>query len=380
MCIVFLIQGHPRFKLVVAANRDEYLDRPTQRAHFWERVPHVLAGRDKAHEAQYHSLLVGGRGERDVHMSPPSARSAAAAASSLQAAAAAGAPPDEFGLGETHGTWMGMTRGGRFAVITNFREHPSKQSPTAKSRGFLVRDFLVHHHHKHHHHGADPAHQSPRDYARSLAPQLAHYNGFNLVVGDANGETWYTGNRATAEQIRPLEPGHVYGLSNGELLLDNETWPKVIKGKELFAQALSEARCSAPACIRTPSRLTASGCADTVMAPHTHTQATSVRDLLDRLLAMLARSEPFPQDQLPPNMFNYDLEAALSPICIERERLPARNYATRTHTVIIVDNNDRVLFAEMDRFRHVPDAAHPDQRFVREDLLEVFEFDVEQGV
>jgi len=76
--------------LVVAANRDEWRERPTQPAQWWADRPHVLAGRD------------------------------------LQAG----------------GTWMGVTSEGRFAAVTNFRD-PSDKRSTARSRGELVTDFLA---------------------------------------------------------------------------------------------------------------------------------------------------------------------------------------------------------------------------------------------
>jgi uncharacterized protein with NRDE domain len=76
--------------LVVAANRDEWRERPAQAAHWWPDRPEIYAGRD------------------------------------LQAG----------------GTWMGVTATGRFAAVTNFRD-PSDKRSTARSRGELVTDFLA---------------------------------------------------------------------------------------------------------------------------------------------------------------------------------------------------------------------------------------------
>ena len=90
MCLIlFAHDVHPRHRLVVAANRDEFYARPTAPAAFWSDAPGVLAGRD---------LREGG-------------------------------------------TWRGGTRGGRFAAVTNFRE-PEAYRVGAPSRGFLVSDFL----------------------------------------------------------------------------------------------------------------------------------------------------------------------------------------------------------------------------------------------
>jgi len=92
MCLIlFSWQTHPRYPLVVAANRDEFHDRPTTAAGFWEDAPDILAGRD------------------------------------IQAG----------------GTWLGINRTGRFAAISNYRESLFKPSKLEYSRGHLVRDFLL---------------------------------------------------------------------------------------------------------------------------------------------------------------------------------------------------------------------------------------------
>ena len=90
MCLIlFSISPDPRHRLVVAANRDEFYARPTERPAFWDDAPHILGGRD------------------------------------LQAG----------------GTWLGVTSSGRFAAVTNFRETPSNPLPP-RSRGALTADFL----------------------------------------------------------------------------------------------------------------------------------------------------------------------------------------------------------------------------------------------
>ena len=81
----------PDYPLIIAANRDEFFDRPTTPAAFWEDLPNVLAG-------------------RDLHAG---------------------------------GTWMGITRTLRFAALTNVRESRDTFNPEAPSRGKLVSDFLI---------------------------------------------------------------------------------------------------------------------------------------------------------------------------------------------------------------------------------------------
>src|SRR6267154_5509854 len=97
MCLIFLsINNHPSYKLIVAANRDEFYNRKTAAAEFWSNHPTIVGGRD------------------------------------LEAM-----KPDG-----TCGTWMGMSKNGKIAMLTNYRD-PKNINPHAPSRGFLVTDFLL---------------------------------------------------------------------------------------------------------------------------------------------------------------------------------------------------------------------------------------------
>jgi uncharacterized protein with NRDE domain len=170
MCLIaFALDAHPAYRLVVAANRDEFYARPTAPAAWWGDAPGVLAGRD---------LREGG-------------------------------------------TWMGVTRTGRFAAVTNYRDPGLAQKAGAPSRGALVADFLR---------GSGDA----ESYLRQLQERTTEYNGFNLLAGDEGG-LFYLSNRA--EGVRRLEPG-VYGLSNA--LLDTP-WPKVLRARSAMADALAVA-------------------------------------------------------------------------------------------------------------------------------------------
>lgn len=165
MCLILLAwQAHSRYPLVVAANRDEFYSRPAQPAHFWEDQPAVLAGRD----------LVAG------------------------------------------GTWLGITRHGRFAALTNFRD-PAAHRRDAPSRGRLVADFLR-------------EEKDIDDYLAGIAPQ--RYNGFNLLLGD--GRRLVAFSNVTNER-REL-PAGVHGLSNAVL---DTPWPKVGAAKAAMQAALA---------------------------------------------------------------------------------------------------------------------------------------------
>jgi uncharacterized protein with NRDE domain len=169
MCLIlFAHRAHRDYPLVFAANRDEFHERPTAPAAFWADAPHVLAGRD---------LRAGG-------------------------------------------SWMGMTRSGRWAALTNHRDPPTAR-PGRPSRGMLVADFLT---------GA--AH--PDEYLAALAADAQRYDGFNLLVADVDG-VFYFSNRISGDAApRRLEPG-VYGLSNH--LLDTP-WPKVARGRQRLGDLL----------------------------------------------------------------------------------------------------------------------------------------------
>jgi uncharacterized protein with NRDE domain len=171
MCLILLaLRARADAPLILAANRDEFYARPTAPAAPWPDAPHVLGGRD---------LREGG-------------------------------------------TWLGITRSGRWAAVTNFRE-PSAPRDGAPSRGHLVSRFLL-------------GETSTAAYLEELSGEAEAYNGFNLFVGDAESVRWFS-NRAVDHPLcgRPLTPG-IYGLSNH--LLDTP-WPKVERGKEGLRHAVA---------------------------------------------------------------------------------------------------------------------------------------------
>jgi uncharacterized protein with NRDE domain len=159
MCLIVLgWRVLPDFPLVVAANRDEFHRRPASPAAFWSDRPSILAGRDL----------------------------------------------------EAQGTWMGLSRGGRFAAVTNYRG--GREARAAESRGALVTRFLE-------------TGQSAADYVKNLIPRSSSYSGFNLLATDGT-ELWSMSNRGG--EPRRLEPG-IYGLGNA--LLDS---PEVDDAKQRF--------------------------------------------------------------------------------------------------------------------------------------------------
>ncbi len=116
MCLVALaIDPDAPRPLVLAANRDEYHERPAEPAQWWTQRPGLLGGRDQ----------------------------------------------------RAGGSWLGVTAGGRFAVVLNDARRP--RPAAAPSRGELVPGFLA---------SADPA-----GWLRELATARGRYAGFHLVAG-----------------------------------------------------------------------------------------------------------------------------------------------------------------------------------------------------
>ncbi|WP_233234836.1 NRDE family protein [Bordetella sp. LUAb4] len=168
MCLAVLaLHELPHLPVLIAANRDEYHARPTAPAAPWDDGSDIVAGRDL----------------------------------------------------QSGGTWMGMTQGGRYALVTNFRD-PMRVLPDAPSRGDLVGDFLR-------------GDETPAAYAARIDTIGARYNGYNLIVGDLTG-AWYCSNRGAP--ARALAPG-IYALSNH--LLDTP-WPKLARTKAAFTRLLQE--------------------------------------------------------------------------------------------------------------------------------------------
>jgi uncharacterized protein with NRDE domain len=235
MCLIlFAYKIHPRYKFILAANRDEFYERPTAVARFWEDAPEVLAGRDLAQG----------------------------------------------------GTWLGVTRSGRLAAVTNFRN--PHQSKGKFSRGALVSDFLR---------GTD----SVLEYLQKIENEAENYTGFNLLVGDfGNDEMAYFSNRG--DGIKLLDAG-IYGLSNA--LLDTP-WQKVLRGKNNLEKIISAEEISP-----------------------------------DSLFQILQNRTLANDEDLPETGVGIEYERILSPCFIETPI-----YGTRSSSVVLVGNDNSLNFAE----------------------------------
>jgi uncharacterized protein with NRDE domain len=236
MCLIAIAwQARADLPLVVAANRDEWRDRAADPARWWVDQPGILAGRD---------LKAGG-------------------------------------------TWLGISRTGRFAAVTNFRD-PSDRRSTARSRGELVAGFLA-------------SDEEPGAYVERIARRAHEYNAFNLLVADT-ATLWYYGSREGPP--RPVAPG-VHALSNHVL---DEPWPKVIHARRAMEATLREA------------------------------------DPAPALFRMLSDATPAADAQLPRTGMALEWERRLSPALITGE-----DYGTRNSTVVTRDAQGHAALEEWTR-------------------------------
>lgn len=247
---------HPEYKLIIAANRDEDVRRPTEEAHWWNEPARILAGRD---------VTAGG-------------------------------------------TWLGISRQGRLAALTNYwGDMPTR--PNAPSRGGLVSGFLR-------------STLSAPDYVRRLeelgerhagAALGSRYNGFNLIMGSVD-ELWYYTNAENVKSAGPgfrppavgeaqrLKPG-IHTLSNAVL---NSPWPKAEQAAAMLRDLIRSGR----------------------LGPHT-------------LMDLLTTSEDEDLQRNPLLTREQARELAKSSI---RIRFP--RFSTRSSTVVLVDRSNRVRFIE----------------------------------
>lgn len=233
MCLILIAYGvHTDLPLVIAANRDEFYDRPAEPAGFWPDEPRILAGRD---------LKQGG-------------------------------------------TWLGVTRDGRFAAVTNIRR---AQPPTGDrpSRGRIPVDFLS-------------GDLSAQDFLAQLRPAAHDYDGFNLILADADGLFVYSNGD---DQVRALAPG-LHAISND---LPSAVWPKTQRGLALLSDWLE----------------------------------TASREPAPLLDLMMDEHRP-PDTALPDTGIGLSLERVLAPMFIRSEK-----YGTRCTSALLF-GRDIITFAE----------------------------------
>ncbi|XP_029534313.1 transport and Golgi organization 2 homolog isoform X4 [Oncorhynchus nerka] len=166
----------PSTGLILAANRDEFYNRPTKAADFWVSNSEILSGLDLEE-------------------------------------------------GKEGGSWLGINKRGKLAALTNYLE--GRPNPDAQGRGFLVSNFLTDHS------------QDSYSYLKRVSSERHLYNGFNLLTAEfkAKEDTMcYYGNRGNTKPIH-LNPAGIYGLSNSLL---ETPWRKLQHGKRLFTSVVNQ--------------------------------------------------------------------------------------------------------------------------------------------
>ena len=235
MCLIlFAHKAHRDYPLIMTANRDEAFARPAAPAAFWDDLPHICAGRD---------LCKGG-------------------------------------------TWLGITRAGRIAAVTNYRD-PTAARNASLSRGALVKDFLA-------------GQAASRQYLLEVGARGDQYNGFILIAGDLERLDWLSNRGPGVERITP----GVHGLSNHLL---NTPWPKIQRAKQTMASLLGAGEMG----------------------------------LVSGLFKVLADRTQAPDHELPDTGVGLERERELSSIFVSGER-----YGTRASTLILVHRDGGVLFVE----------------------------------
>ena len=233
MCVVALAwNAHPRWRLLLAGNRDEFHARPTAPLARWPDAG-LLAGRDL----------------------------------------------------QSGGTWVGLDRHGRVAVVTNVRDGFAVEH-SGPSRGALPVAFLA---------GATDA----ADTTRGLLANADQYAPFNLVLADATGG-WQLGNHP--RQHARLDPG-VHAISNGRI---DAPWPKTRRLRDALRNWIDASD-----------------------------------DDPQPLWNALADERIASDRELPDTGVGIELERRLSPVFVRGE-----TYGTRASTLIMVDRDGRGCIVE----------------------------------
>ncbi|RYR13672.1 hypothetical protein Ahy_B04g070541 isoform A [Arachis hypogaea] len=243
MCIaVFMWQAHTKYPFILLHNRDEFYYRPTEPLGWW-------AG----------DIILGGR--------------------------------DELG----GGTWLGSTRDGRVAFLTNFREVESLPEP--KTRGDLPLRFLQ-------------SKKSPQEFAEQIVEEAHVYNGFNLVCVDICSSTMvYVFNRPKPGYFS-VTPG-IHVLTNAAL---DAPWPKAERLRHSFKELVDRYGES----------------------------EFPIKEMVEQLMTNTIKDE----DGKLPGIHPPERERPMSSIFVKEDLHSQTRYGTRSTSALLVKSNKEVSFYE----------------------------------
>lgn len=254
MCLLLLFvsaSAEPgKYRLILATNRDEYMERPAKPADFWERNGEILAG---------------------VDLTP----------------------------GKEGGTWMGVSRGGRVGVLLNASSGTS--DPQKLGRGFIVSDYL-----------SNP--DATIEHLTHLQAQASAYNPFHLVTVDLTDTVHPLRHFCNIDpKITEFNTGF-HAFCNSSL---EHPYQKAIAGREKLASVVEQ-----------------------------FGQSTETKEeLVENILKLLQDQHRYYPDPVIDALSTIDpkMKAPLSSICVRPSNV---NYGTRTHTIVLVDDQGVVDFYE----------------------------------
>ena len=237
MCLIlFSYKLHAQYKLILAANRDEFFERPTLSANFWKSNTNILGGVD----------LI------------------------------------------SKGTWLGITKNGRFAAITNYRD-PSEQVTNPISRGKITSQYLH-------------SERLSEDFLLDISAEKDRYSGFNVLLSDDAFDTLHYYSNKT-NKLTTVQAG-THGLSNALL---NTPWPKVTFGITRLSATIDNSNFQ-----------------------------------LEDLIVIMTDRFSAPEESLPKTGISLELERKLSPVFISM-----KGYGTRCSTAIRMDYDNNLEFIEV---------------------------------
>lgn len=229
MCIVLLTTAHPSYALIILDNRDEFILRPTSRPHWW--TPETSA----CPSAAAVNGTANGTANGETKPKPKPKAQEILSSRDLQRA--------------ERGTWLGVTKAGNFAVLTNYRETDTHDAAHpvhgARSRGGMVTAWLA----------ASPEEPTAHFVRRMLEHGgVRGVGGFSLICGklrrrrgdddDGTGRALeplaiISNRNESVDQVPWIcgEEGRSYGLSNS-CFSDEPAWPKVEDGLRLVKEAV----------------------------------------------------------------------------------------------------------------------------------------------
>ncbi|EON67778.1 hypothetical protein W97_07033 [Coniosporium apollinis CBS 100218] len=301
MCIAVFSTAHPEYPFILISNRDEYLGRPTHVASWWSSPnEHVLGG-------------------WDLHRA-------------------------------AHGTWLGVTRQGRIAVLTNFREEDQAIVEGKKSRGAIVNSFLL---------SPPDSDESTEEFAKRLVEEdgVQGVGGFSLLFGklqdvirrggEGNEPTKKKGLAIVSNRTPDVEGliwvcgerDETHALSNS--WYGDRSWPKVVQGEEELKSAIDESVQKGESQNALIKRLFHVLSIDTLpKKKHGEEWETYIRELRNSIFI-----PPVGGDELNGKSAD-EVAAAKSQ---QRIEVTSGIYGTQKQTVVLCDSQGKVTYVERTR-------------------------------